>query len=403
MPHQYSRTGKFDGRAEVYSFGVVLCELLTGRLQQDLDLVDAFGDLYDDDEKAAVAALSAKVDTRGGAWPAAAVSLLGDLALRCISHRPRDRPAAMVDVLQELTRVANAHLPRSPGELLLRAERDALQAELQALRGQQQQQGDARRQAEAAAAGRRRQCQVCFDEVDSSQGASCPNNPAHFLCGAAANACFEGEVLEQVGYEQLASFARENKRRIVCRACPAPRPALEDREVARLVGEAMWGKYRAAGERVVEGDLESQLERRYQVRLMEMRRELQQEQEQRSAVAQQRRHIVDKILTLACPRAGCGQAFVDFEGCLALTCARCKCAFCAYCLADCGKDAHRHVANCDQSLATGVHGSRAVFEEAQRRRRQRLLTAHLGSLQPALRGDVVKALERDLPALRLTA
>jgi hypothetical protein len=73
------------------------------------------------------------------------------------------------------------------------------------------------------------------------------------------------------------------------------------------------------------------------------------------------------------------------------------------------------VANCQQNLAPGrsVHGSRAVFEEAQRRRRQRrrrqrrprqrLLTAHLGSLQPALRGDVAKALERDLPALRLTA
>ena len=33
-----------------------------------------------------------------------------------------------------------------------------------------------------------------------------------------------------------------------------------------------------------------------------------------------RRHIVDKILTLSCPR--CGQAFVDFEGCCALSCFR---------------------------------------------------------------------------------
>ena len=33
-----------------------------------------------------------------------------------------------------------------------------------------------------------------------------------------------------------------------------------------------------------------------------------------------RRHIVDKILTLSCPR--CGQAFVDFEGCCALSCVR---------------------------------------------------------------------------------
>ena len=34
-------------------------------------------------------------------------------------------------------------------------------------------------------------------------------------------------------------------------------------------------------------------------------------------VAAHRRHIVDKLLVLACPR--CAQVFVDFEGCFALT------------------------------------------------------------------------------------
>ena len=33
-----------------------------------------------------------------------------------------------------------------------------------------------------------------------------------------------------------------------------------------------------------------------------------------------------------CPRRDCQQAFVDFEGCFALTCSRCTNAFCAYCL-----------------------------------------------------------------------
>lgn len=42
-------------------------------------------------------------------------------------------------------------------------------------------------------------------------------------------------------------------------------------------------------------------------------------------------HISEKILTLTCPR--CGQAFVDFSGCMALTCSRtgCGCGFCAIC------------------------------------------------------------------------
>lgn len=42
-------------------------------------------------------------------------------------------------------------------------------------------------------------------------------------------------------------------------------------------------------------------------------------------------YICEKILTLTCPR--CSQAFVDFEGCMALTCSRagCGCGFCAIC------------------------------------------------------------------------
>jgi hypothetical protein len=40
------------------------------------------------------------------------------------------------------------------------------------------------------------------------------------------------------------------------------------------------------------------------------------------------RHILEKIITLACPR--CGQAFIDFNGCMALTCSRvgCGCGGC---------------------------------------------------------------------------
>ena len=64
-----------------------------------------------------------------------------------------------------------------------------------------------------------------------------------------------------------------------------------------------------------------------------------------------RMFVEERILTLACPR--CGQAFVDFVGCFALTCSRDKAAFCAYCLEDCGADAHRHVANCPHNIAPG--------------------------------------------------
>jgi hypothetical protein len=60
-----------------------------------------------------------------------------------------------------------------------------------------------------------------------------------------------------------------------------------------------------------------------------------------------RKQIIDEIFTLRCPR--CSTAFIDFDGCFALTCGKpgCNCGFCAWCLVDCGADAHGHVANCD--------------------------------------------------------
>eukprot|EP01047_Picozoa_sp_COSAG01_P082414 COSAG01_NODE_16820_length_1201_cov_1.062613_1_plen_53_part_10 len=38
-----------------------------------------------------------------------------------------------------------------------------------------------------------------------------------------------------------------------------------------------------------------------------------------------RKHIVEELLTLKCPREACRQAFIDFTGCFALTCGRCGC------------------------------------------------------------------------------
>lgn len=34
------------------------------------------------------------------------------------------------------------------------------------------------------------------------------------------------------------------------------------------------------------------------------------------------RHVCDKILTLRCPNRECEQAFLDFDGCFAITCSK---------------------------------------------------------------------------------
>lgn len=58
-----------------------------------------------------------------------------------------------------------------------------------------------------------------------------------------------------------------------------------------------------------------------------------------------RRHI-EEMMDLRCPR--CHQVFGDFSGCAALTCdyRGCGAHFCAFCLTDCGADAHPHVRSC---------------------------------------------------------
>ena len=126
-------------------------------------------------------------------------------------------------------------------------------------------------------------------------------------------------------------------------------------------------------------------------------------------------HVVEKILTLACPR--CSQAFIDFDGCFALNCGRCRAAFCAYCLADCGKDAHAHVGTCvegkDSLKAAGVgnrrvgghpatvYGTKQAFEVAQKRRRCKHLALYLERFDDGDRTALLNQLDDELRDLNI--
>jgi len=108
-------------------------------------------------------------------------------------------------------------------------------------------------------------------------------------------------------------------------------------------------------------------------------------------IADAKKHIIEKILTLFCPR--CGQAFVDFSGCCALTCSRqgCACAFCAYCLEDCGADAHAHVSSQHGDLFLRVE----LFEEHHKTRKRALIQTYLED-ELDLKLKIVDACEREL-------
>jgi hypothetical protein len=114
------------------------------------------------------------------------------------------------------------------------------------------------------------------------------------------------------------------------------------------------------------------------------------------------KQIVDGILNLNCPR--CGQVFVDFEGCFALTCSRCGCGFCAWCFKDCGKDAHRHVASCSSNLTPkrAVFGSMSAWRESNRARVKTQVQQKLDAItNTEVKKIVLKSLERELQEINV--
>ena len=111
---------------------------------------------------------------------------------------------------------------------------------------------------------------------------------------------------------------------------------------------------------------------------------------------------VRDVLNNKCPR--CGAVFHDFTDCCALTCHICEAAFCAWCLADCGADAHSHVTHCDANLSPGeVFSTPELWLEGCRRRRVAEVGVVLDGLgeDAGLVADVVDAVKVELVAVGL--
>lgn len=114
---------------------------------------------------------------------------------------------------------------------------------------------------------------------------------------------------------------------------------------------------------------------------------------QRMSIVEQQAHflyqdIVNNILNLSCPR--CKAVFLDFDGCFALTC-KCGAGFCAYCLADCGGDAHAHVRGCGN-----LFGTMEAFNAHHNSRRKAMLEAKLRQQPMELKDLIRESLRRDL-------
>ena len=263
---------------------------------------------------------------------------------------------SMTSVLQRLVRLKREHCqPTATDAQLAKAhiqlEQFRAQAEIAAVRVEENKQS----------------CISCLEDFDAAGGLEC-NEHSHFLCSD----CLSGWVQAATSEENLGQLAQHGGVK-----CPPPCAAIFSHGgIARRVPDAIFALYLDAKEKIAEQKINAECDARLEaerVRIAVLTAEEIRPQ-------QIRKHIVDRILTLACPR--CGQAFVDFDGCTALTCSRCNAGFCAWCLADCGNDAHRHVANCNDNKAPGrdVYANMQLFEAGQRERRTKMLRNYLAKL-----------------------
>ena len=238
-------------------------------------------------------------------------------------------------------------------------------------------------------------CTVCADPFTKSEGFCCANG--HFMCW---ETCFDGYVqsASQPGAIQGFCDAQGNL------LCPDPTCKLP----YNLQKVATCGPPHV---------FQALMDLQFTVRATkEVSSALQTQQQQLSAEFARiqamtnlderdahmlRREIVDTVLTLRCPR--CTTAFLDFDGCFALSCGsnQCRAGFCAWCLADCGGDAHAHVLVCPESKYGGGYYGTLVQFETHHRERRKLQVQQLMTRQesPEVQRFLRRILQKDLDEL----
>ena len=226
-------------------------------------------------------------------------------------------------------------------------------------------------------------CCICYDDFHADK-IQCSSSKRHSFC----DSCFVDQVKNQIEDENVGRFI-QSKRRIVCSLCSPVTVVFDDTVIAAKAGSVIFSLYRKANETAIEVEVCRREGERNRKALAEMRDAI-------ASVSQQHRlYIAENILTLSCPR--CKVPFIDFEGCFAVGCNACNCQFCAWCLTDCGKDAHPHVKVCPKSLAPGGYfGQLVQFNTVHLERRKKLVVEYLDKLSPADRGATTTAIVNDL-------
>ena len=240
------------------------------------------------------------------------------------------------------------------------------------------------------------QCAVCMDYFPTSDGLRC--NSAHFLCWG----CFHDYVNNAKAPGAIGRYVDKNGN-LTCPGCKKATPytiqqisAHGGPQAAKAAEEFTNLRAQITSEQKLKEELEKQEKR---IREEYERIQRIKDVDEREAT-KLRLDIIEQILTLRCPR--CKAAFTDFSGCFALTC-RCSAGFCAWCLKDCGADAHSHIPGCVENGTPGdVFGSFERFNQHHQQRRQRLVREKFHSQSREVQNHLRRLLVKDLADLKIT-
>lgn len=210
-------------------------------------------------------------------------------------------------------------------------------------------------------------CPVCWNYYarDSLNGAIC--SEGHFLCWD----CF-GEYLQSAKNDDAIKSYVDSTCKLCCPECNKGYDVIHliSNESPKHMCNQLLEVQREIELRKHESTVLQEAREAYDKQLREEIKRIEEMNELDRQVHILRRIIEEDILTQKCPR--CKQAFDTFDGCFALTCLRnnCGASFCAWCLKDCGHDAHRHVANCKYGHGD-VFGSIEELNKVRKRRARR--------------------------------